>query len=445
MEGGVDRLSGEDRISSLPEELLCLILDSLTLKDVVRTSVLSSRWRYFWLRVPRLELNISDFPNYDTCVSFLDKFHNGSNLSEFNLNVERHVLGFKDSVFEPCLSRVLKHKIQRFEVVNRMYRIQKIPLTLSVCEALVSIRLHMVRLNDFESLSLPCLKIMHLEHVQFPTNDAVVMLVSCSPVLEELVIILNWTTDDVGDIRVYSKSLKILSLTLFGLTSNVPYGEAVVIDAPRLKYLSLNGCHCRNCKITNMGASIKVDIDVTFDSTDNLWRHRDIVHNFFNNFSCAVEMTIAWGTLWCIQINRDFNPLPKFHDMSRLRVSMPSEATPKLVPSILESCPNLKYLTMELFPYSIEAEKSGPPPAVLPRCLVSSLESVDIESPITRKATELKLVRYFLENSATLKKLALRLDHECTRYKHKPGVLKQLFEIPRRSNLCQFVILKTTH
>ncbi|XP_010495290.1 PREDICTED: FBD-associated F-box protein At5g18780-like [Camelina sativa] len=230
MEGGVGISSGEDRISSLPEELLCLILDSLTLKDVVRTSVLSSRWRNVWLRVSRLELNISDFPNQDTCVSFLDKFHNGSNLSEFKLNVETHVLGFKESVLEPCLSRFLKHKIQRFEFVNGMYLI---PLTLSVCEAL------------------------------------------------------------------------------------------------------------------------------------------------------------------------------------------------------------------KLFPGSILAEETTPP-VLLPCCMNSSLECVGIKCWITERATELKLVRYFLENSSTIKNLALHLKHESGgRMKHEPGVLKQLFEIPRRSSLCQFVILET--
>lgn len=75
-----------------------------------------------------------------------------------------------------------------------------------------------------------------------------------------------------------------------------------------------------------------------------------------------------------------------------------------------------------------------------PRCLVSSLESVDIESPITDKATELKLVSYFLENSTTLKKLVLRLNQSC-RDKHEPGLLKQVLESPRCSSLGQLVII----
>jgi len=60
---------------------------------------------------------------------------------------------------------------------------------------------------------------------------------------------------------------------------------------------------------------------------------------------------------------------------------------------------------------------------------------------ITEKATELKLVRYFLGKSTTLEKLVLRLNDESSGKKHKPGVLKQLSESPRRSSLCQFIIL----
>jgi hypothetical protein len=77
---------------------------------------------------------------------------------------------------------------------------------------------------------------------------------------------------------------------------------------------------------------------------------------------------------------------------------------------------------------------------VLPRCLISSLASVDIESPITDKATELKLVSYLLENSTTLKKLVLRLNQSC-RDKYEPGLLKQVLQSPRCSSLCQLVIL----
>ena len=73
----------------------------------------------------------------------------------------------------------------------------------------------------------------------------------------------------------------------------------------------------------------------------------------------------------------------------------------------------------------------------LPHCLVSSLESVEMESPVTEKAIELKLARYFMKNSTTLKKLVLRLN-DCTL---KPCVLEQLVKESRRYSLSQFEVI----
>lgn len=77
---------------------------------------------------------------------------------------------------------------------------------------------------------------------------------------------------------------------------------------------------------------------------------------------------------------------------------------------------------------------------VLSFCLVSSLESVKMESPITEKGTEKKLVRYFLDNATSLKKLVLRLNLS-NGEKDEPDVLKKLFDSPRRSSVCQFEVI----
>ena len=77
---------------------------------------------------------------------------------------------------------------------------------------------------------------------------------------------------------------------------------------------------------------------------------------------------------------------------------------------------------------------------VLPRCLLSSLESVEMETPVTEIATELSLARYFMKNSKKLKKLVLRLD-ESTGEQHKPGVLERLVKYSRRCKLSHFEVL----
>lgn len=133
---------------------------------------------------------------------------------------------------------------------------------------------------------------MHLEDVIFPNNDAAATLISCSPVLEELVI-RRRPIDNVVDLRVCSKSLMSFTLTLVDIGDYEDSGKIIVIDAPRLAYLSLKEYQHKRFIIINMSALVKVDIDVDFDWTlDNLWE-RNIIYNLLTNVLGVRDMTIS--------------------------------------------------------------------------------------------------------------------------------------------------------
>ena len=297
-------ISEEDRISSLPDPLLCHILGFLTIDEAVWTSVLSSRWRHLWKWVPRLELDSSYFPSDKVCVDFIDEFlafQGKSYLREFKLTIDHDVFYSDVSLYQPCLGRVDMRKIERFQVENRFEKLGvdniATPLTLSVCEAFVCLKLHYVRLNDdLKSLSLPCLKIMFLEDVVMPSDAAAEALISSSPVLEVLKI--SRSRDDVVvALRVCSASLK--SFTLKGAEVLCPRGNySVLIDAPKLEYLSLmDYYHFRSFEITNAAESFKVDIDVEFAEKNNFMLELIIFYTFINNFSGVKDMTMSWRTL----------------------------------------------------------------------------------------------------------------------------------------------------
>jgi len=135
----------------------------------------------------------------------------------------------------------------------------------------------------------------------------------------------------------------------------------------------------------------------------------------------------------------------------------------EILPIFLESCPNLKSLvvvrivyiklvyflwykckwgkyimtqTWMYFQGSITSPKRRTSVLSGPRRLLSSLEYVEIESPLTGEVFEMKLVSYLLENSPILKKLTINLD-DSSRKKAEC----ELLTIPRRSTSCQVVVL----
>ncbi|XP_018443414.1 F-box/FBD/LRR-repeat protein At5g18770-like [Raphanus sativus] len=169
-----------------------------------------------------------------------------------------------------------------------------------------------------------------------------------------------------------------------------------------------------------------------------------IIYNFFNNFSGVKDMTMSWRTLQFIYEMDRMCTLPKLHDLTRLRATVCLNAPPELLPLLLESCPNLKHFTLELFIDYPVASITGHSTVRLPRSLVSSLESVEIESPVTKEATELYLARCFMKNLPTLKKLVLRLN-ESNGAKHEPCVLEQLVKDSRRYGLSQFKVFPTSN
>ncbi|XP_004300788.1 PREDICTED: F-box/LRR-repeat protein At3g03030-like [Fragaria vesca subsp. vesca] len=106
----------EDRISGLPDEILCHILSFLFTREAVKTSVLSHRWTNVWTSVPILDLDEEEF-HIDFKRRALPK---GSQLI-------RHVPDW----FAQYVNRVLLFRcpgdIQRFRlVVGRMDDVSRI-------------------------------------------------------------------------------------------------------------------------------------------------------------------------------------------------------------------------------------------------------------------------------------------------------------------------------
>jgi hypothetical protein len=57
----MQKINGDDRLSSLPNDILLNILDRLNVRNAARTSVLSGRWRHLSGMLAQLKINVFDF------------------------------------------------------------------------------------------------------------------------------------------------------------------------------------------------------------------------------------------------------------------------------------------------------------------------------------------------------------------------------------------------
>ncbi|KAG5409330.1 hypothetical protein IGI04_005649 [Brassica rapa subsp. trilocularis] len=376
----------KDAISQLPNDLTCQILSLLSTKEAVKTSVLSTRWRHLWLSLPCLELKSREFLDLKNFTSFGDRFFDSTR----------------------------------------------------------------VTLSDAEFVSLPSLKTMHLEYIEFPNEATFETLVLCSPVLECLKIVV--ASDDEKVFRVHSRSLKRLT---FERVSPFLFDSAgVVIDAPRLCFLNINDNISKSVIIHKLESNAVLQIsllgivrleefdDEFFDDIYEVIVSSKIsnIHKFLHGISMARSMKICRGTFKIMCHYSKLEPFPQFSNMSYLDITLyPREF--KWLPAFLESFPNLKYLALVMV---CDDRKGGFSEDIdqvsfssVPECLLSSLEFVELIAPV-QYDVELKLVKYLLKNSAVLEKLILRLASYNSR---RDYMLKKLLKIPRVSTKCKVVIL----
>ncbi|GLJ50324.1 hypothetical protein SUGI_1072150 [Cryptomeria japonica] len=190
-----------DRLSALSDEILCHhILTKLPLKEAIASSLLSSRWRWLWTRLPRLNFS-SEF-----CVSLRNKAKissimkkliliNPGELESFELHINEHytqsdtktLVSFRK--MSACISYAALRNVKQLTLITLNRRIRSMPSSVFSCHRLTSLILNNLhaKCNPTHFGGFPCLKICSFRSVDL--CDAIVEhLVVGSPLLENLTV-----------------------------------------------------------------------------------------------------------------------------------------------------------------------------------------------------------------------------------------------------------------
>ncbi|EYU44917.1 hypothetical protein MIMGU_mgv1a025728mg [Erythranthe guttata] len=172
-----------DRLSDLPDSVICHILSFLPTKFSVRTSILSQRWRFLWSYVPNLYFHLEN----QGIINRVMLLRRARTINAFHLDRGTEWSAYQ---LQTWITFAVMRGVQRLNLClqdEETFPEHNLPVSLFTCKTLVDLRLRNCALIPASgaAVCLPRLKILHLVYVEFEADESLPHLLSGCPVLEE--------------------------------------------------------------------------------------------------------------------------------------------------------------------------------------------------------------------------------------------------------------------
>ncbi|RZC46405.1 hypothetical protein C5167_039356 [Papaver somniferum] len=273
----------QDRISALPESILHHILSFLELKQAIKSSILSSKWRYVWTSLPFLYFDFGLFETKNLKQSkaksfekFVDRVFQlrdtSSVIERLNLNCSGFISPDPQNLINSIYTWILiglKRKVKELYLdVPFGPKHFKLPSYIFMCESLTKLELRgsaapqlCIFLSNLpNAMSLPRLESLVLQSVQFGGDDTPNNLFSKCPVLESLTI-----THCVfqSNLVITSPKLKHLMIDLYFPGTNKK-DSTIKLNTPSLLSFRCKDYMSRDYYVeTYLSVLVKAELDMT--------------------------------------------------------------------------------------------------------------------------------------------------------------------------------------
>ncbi|KAG2310387.1 hypothetical protein Bca52824_021944 [Brassica carinata] len=241
---------------------------------------------------------------------------------------------------------------------------------------------------------LPCLETLQLLYVTYSSEDSLRLLLSCCPVLENLVIERDTTEDNVKGLVVAVPSLRRLSLRI-GFECSY---DGYVIDTPYLKYLKVEDyrdslSYLVKCvtKLEEADIVVKKDLDEFLESSPVL--------TSVNRLSLQV--------LFYNEEESEYGAGIIFNQLEHLKLSIcGSNYWSKLLFRLLKDSPSLRVLNLKVaYPPFGEYKQINWEDEwnLIPNCLLKTIETFEFAGCKEGSPQERDFLSFFCKNARCLK------------------------------------------
>ncbi|XP_048593405.1 F-box/LRR-repeat protein At3g58930-like [Brassica napus] len=372
-----------DRISGLPDEVLCHILSFLPTKLAALTSVLSTKWRNLLVFVPNLDITchtkivpvdsiyygIPKEIMYGTMLSFrgfIDRvlaLQGDSSIKKVSLNCINYV---HPDHLDRWICNVLRRGVSELETAIYDQDGDDDFNYLLPQEMFVSRTLVKLKLGNFEwwpgakGTFLPKLKTLVVNF--WDCSDKLEKIHPAFPVLEELYI-ESITWKDSGD-SVSSASLKRLTIHANGCQSMVAHittSMSISFDTPSVLYLEYSDEVASYYPKVNLPNLVDAVLDLNIRDFEYMKLDRERYDDGLRNYVvlrcgnlCKLmtgignvkTLTFSSNTLELFFIC--FESMPAFNNLKMLRISGSVHPVGwQAMPVFLQNCPHLDTVQME--------------------------------------------------------------------------------------------------
>ncbi|KAM5585564.1 hypothetical protein ABKV19_004781 [Rosa sericea] len=438
----------EDRLSALPDEVLCHILSFLPTKFAVMTTVLSKRWKNKWTAVSNLDFMDEAFHRdveFKRFVSWVLDFRGLSNIQKFKLECSRYynfqrspyigmfTVDHRRDKYLSLIRRWIRTAIGRNVIELDLYielfserNDFVLPKSLFVCKTLEVLKIgpNFIISDLPQSVNFfPSLKFLDVS-VHHPDNGSMQKLFPHFPLLEDLAI--DGILGQKEDLKVNISAPKLKTLRIYLQVDRCDYHEHNFhIKAPNLENLDLMQDNFINFTLETPNSLVKAEVDVRGRYAKETPDHAIALPEGISNVK---YLSLRDNTF-------EGCPLPTFNNLNHLKLCLCDCNYGRLLTESLKSFPNLEHLDIE---YRSLSREELYLPEFVPFCLLSRLKTISIRG-FEGHQVEMEAAKYLLKNGRLLKKMTID-----TYYLHnKMEVLYKEFLMLQRGSLnCQVEFVK---